>query len=89
MENLDDALKKLKDVQPTIERLLKDSMDARDSLLPDSQKNVVVDGMPCVLQKFKDKVSIILPSKDAVKEYYDNFGIEKPKPKKNFFKWWK
>lgn len=42
---------------------------------PLETKTIIVNGVNCVVQKFSDKVTVVLPSKEAVNDYYTNIGV--------------
>lgn len=59
------AMPELKKVQETLAQFT----------TPQEQKNVEINGDKCVIMRFEDKVTIMFPSKEAPKKYYENFDV--------------
>jgi len=85
IKGLEDLMGDFKKIQPDLEKMLHDSKEGLKALKPIVEKNVIIDNISCILQKFDDKVTIIFPTKKMTSDYYDNF--DKIKHKKRFLSW--
>lgn len=89
---------KLLEMQKEVEKLLDPAMKkkleffehaTKLAAVPSEQKSVKIDGIDILVQLYNDKVSVVFPSGDMTKQYYENIDKQSTKEcwYKKYFKW--
>lgn len=64
----------LKDAQGLADEFKKVQEHIKAFMTPIEQKNIVFDGVNCVIQLYQDRIAIVLPLKEQPVKYYNELG---------------